>query len=190
MSDLVRYYMYKRMREYFQNPLKGKILGISGIENFRPFIDMDAEVLDVNYPEIDIQNLPYSDDMFDLVISDQVLEHLENPQKAIDESYRVLKKDGIAIHTTCFINYMHPCPIDFWRFSPAALRYLCKEFSEILHCEGWGNRLALFLLFFPNRLRDKLRLTTVPGPGWSIRRYIANWNENGFPIVTWIVAKK
>jgi len=33
MSDLVRYYMYKRMREYFQNPLKGKILGISGIEN-------------------------------------------------------------------------------------------------------------------------------------------------------------
>jgi ubiquinone/menaquinone biosynthesis C-methylase UbiE len=190
MSDLVRYYMYKRIHGYFQNPLKGKILGISGIDNFRSLIDINAEVLDVKYPEIDLQQLPYSDNTFDYIITDQVLEHLKNPQKAINESYRVLKKGGIAIHTTCFINYLHPCPMDFWRFSTDALKYLCREFSEMLFCEGWGNRVAIFLFFFPNRLRDKLRLTTIPGPGWSIRRYIANWNENGFPIVTWIVAKK
>lgn len=190
MSDLVRYYMYKKMHEYFQSPLEGKILGISGIENFRPLIDKNAEVLDVQYPEIDLQQLPYNDNSFDYVITDQVLEHLENPQKAIDESCRVLKKGGIAIHTTCFINYLHPCPVDFWRFSTDALKYLCREFSEILFCEGWGNRIALFLFFFPNRLRNRLKLINLPNHKWGLRRFIANWNEKGFPIVTWIVAKK
>jgi ubiquinone/menaquinone biosynthesis C-methylase UbiE len=190
MSDLVRYFMYKRIQEYFPHPLTGKILGISGIENFRPFIDGNAEVSDVQYPEIDMQRLPYSDDTFDYVITDQVLEHLEDPQQAVSESYRVLRKGGIAIHTTCFINYLHPCPIDFWRFSTDALNYLCKEFSEILHCEGWGNRVALFLFFFPNRLRNRLKIMKPPIHKWSIRRLIATWNEKGFHIVTWIVAKK
>jgi len=31
------------------------------------------------------------------VISDQIIEHLKDPQKAIKESYRALKEDGIAI---------------------------------------------------------------------------------------------
>jgi ubiquinone/menaquinone biosynthesis C-methylase UbiE len=98
-------------------------------------ISKNAEVLDVQYPE------------FDFVISDQVIEHLEDPKKAVKESYRVLKKGGVAIHTTCFINYIHFCPKDFRRFSPDALRYLCKDFSEILQCEGWGNRIAILLCF-------------------------------------------
>ncbi len=182
--------MYRKMGEYFPHYIKGRILGISGIENFRPLIDKDAEVLTVQYPEVDMQNLPYDDNTFDYVISDQVIEHLEDPQKAVDESYRVLKKGGIAIHTTCFINYLHPCPKDFWRFSTDALRYLCKDFYEILHCEGWGNRLAIFLFFFPNRLRNKLGFMNVPDTKWSMRRFIATWNEKGFQIVTWVVAKK
>jgi len=190
MPHLVRYYMYKKMAEYFKVPMKGKILGISGIDNFRSLIEKDAEVLDVHYPEVDMQNLPYEDNAFDFVISDQVIEHLEDPKKAIEESRRVLKKGGVAIHTTCFINYFHPCPKDFWRFSLDGLRYLCKDFSNILYCEGWGNRIALFLFFFPNRLRGHLKLVDMPKTRWSVRRFIASWNEKGFPIVTWIVARK
>ena len=81
-----------------------------------------------------------------LILRSQIIEHLEPPKRAIDESYRVLKKDGIAIHTTCFINYIHPCPKDFWRFSPETLRYLCKDFSEILYCGSWGNCIAILSL--------------------------------------------
>ena len=78
MAHLTRYYMYKRIKECFKEPINGKILGISGIENFRPLISKDAKVLDVHYPEVDMQSLPYEDNSFDFVISDQVIEHLEN----------------------------------------------------------------------------------------------------------------
>lgn len=169
--------------------MKGKILGISGIKNFNPLIDMkNAEIIETRYPDIDMQNLQFKDDTFDFVISDQVIEHLENPRKAIYESYRVLKKGGIAVHTTCFMNYIHPSPIDFWRFSPDALRYICKDsgFSQILQCEGWGNRIALLLCFVSNTFRS----INIPETRWSIKKLIATLNEEKYPIVTWVVAKK
>lgn len=186
MAHLTRYYMYKKLREFFKEPMDGKLLGISGIENFCSLISKTAEVLDVQYPEVDMQNLPYEDNSFDFVISDQVIEHLEDPKKAVKESYRVLKEGGVAIHTTCFINYIHLCPKDFWRFSPEALRYLCKDFSEILQCEGWGTRIAILLCF----LSERFRFMNIPETKWSIRHLIATYNEERYPIVTWVVAKK
>ena len=41
--------------------------------------------------------LPYADDSFDLVVCLDLLVHLPDPQAAIDEMYRVLKPDGLAI---------------------------------------------------------------------------------------------
>ena len=184
---LTRYFMYKRISQYFKEPMKGKILGISGINNFYPLIDMkNTELTEVEYPNVDMQELPFKENTFDFVITDQVIEHLENPGKAVYESYRVLKKGGIAIHTTCFMNYIHPFPLDFWRFSPDALRWLCRDFSEILLCEGWGNRVALLLCF----ISDKLRFMNIPERKISIRQKIATWNEERYPIVTWVIAKK
>jgi len=166
--------------------MKGRILGISGIDYFRQIMSDEAEVIETNYPEVDIQNLPYSDCSFDFVISDQILEHIENTEKAIAESFRVLKKDGMAIHTTCFINPVHLCPEDYWRFSPASLRYLFKDFSEILQCEGWGNRLAIFLIL----LSDKIRFIKIPERKLSVFNWIASHNDKKYPIVTWVIAKK
>lgn len=187
MAHLTRYYMYEKIRKCFKKPIKGKILGISGIKNFYSLIDMgNSELTEVEYPEMDMQNLPYEDNNFDFVISDQVIEHLENTKKAVEESYRVLKKDGITIHTTCFINHIHPCPEDFWRFSPKALSYLCKDFSEIICCEGWGNRILILLCFLSN----KFRFMRIPETKWSIRHLIATRREERYPIVTWVVAKK
>lgn len=48
----------------------------------------------------DAQNLPFKDEEFDLIISCECLEHVPNPQRMIDELYRVVKKDGIVILTT------------------------------------------------------------------------------------------
>jgi ubiquinone/menaquinone biosynthesis C-methylase UbiE len=185
--NLTRYYMYKNIFSFFKEPLKGKILGVSGIDNFSSIIDSNnSEIIKVAYPDVDMQNLPYQDNEFDYIISDQVLEHIENPIKAINESYRVLKKGGIAIHTTCFMNYIHSYPGDYWRFTPDALRWLCKDFSEVLLCEGWGNRFAILLCF----ISDKFRGMRIPNWKLSIRRKIATKNEKIYPIVTWIVVKK
>lgn len=47
-----------------------------------------------------VQNLPYRDESFDVVISTEVLEHLENPKQAIEELKRVLRDDGYILLTT------------------------------------------------------------------------------------------
>jgi len=179
--------MYKKIQACFKNPMRGKILGISGIRNFYPLIDMkNSELIETQYPEIDAQNLPFPNDTFDFVISDQVIEHLENPQKAIDESYRVLKKGGTAIHTTVFIYRMHYGPKDFYRFSPDALCYLHRDFSEIIQCEGWGNHIAVLLCL----LSDKFCFINIPETRWSVWRLLATHNNKKYPLVAWVVARK
>jgi SAM-dependent methyltransferase len=184
---LTRYHMYKRIEKCIPSPIHGRILGISGIRNFYPLIDRRmAEITEVSYPEVDMQALPYDNGTFDFVISDQVIEHLEDPETAIGESWRVLRPRGIAIHTTCFMNYIHYGPKDLWRFSPEALRHLCEGFSEIVQCEGFGNRLLHMLCF----ISDRFRFMQVPDRRTSLLHLVATWNEDRYPMVTWIVARK
>lgn len=52
--------------------------------------------------------------------------------------------------------------------------------------EDWGNRIAILLCFISDRLRSK----NIPEIKWSIRHLIAIRNEERYPIVTWVVAKK
>jgi len=92
--------------------------------------------LDINKddnPDIccDIHNIKWKDDYFDTVIATEVLEHIHNPQKAIKEIHRILKKDGICILTTRFMCYFHPDPKDYFRFSHQGLRYLFKDFEDV-----------------------------------------------------------
>lgn len=48
----------------------------------------------------DAQVLPFNDNQFDFVISCECLEHVPDPQKMLNEIYRVLRKDGLVILTT------------------------------------------------------------------------------------------
>lgn len=67
-------------------------------------IDIEGEHLEIaveNVPEASFQlaaceNLPYPDDHFDLVLSHEVLEHVQDDRAAADEIVRVLKPGGRA----------------------------------------------------------------------------------------------
>lgn len=45
----------------------------------------------------DAENVSFADDSFDAVICCEVLEHVEHPEKAIAELYRILHKGGVAL---------------------------------------------------------------------------------------------
>lgn len=161
--NLTRFAMYRDIRANLSAPLQGRILGISGIDNFRSMIDLErCEIVDAQYPAVDMQELPFGDETFDCVISDQVLEHLTDPKRAIAEGFRVLKRDGIAIHTTCFLNPIHRYPNDYYRFSRDALIALCSPHADILHCGSWGSRLAVAILLFRDRTRGTDRFPDDP----------------------------
>lgn len=72
--------------------LRGKVARLYGCDvddavRSNPFLD-EAAVFDPAGP------LPYGDGMFDLVYSDWVLEHLDNPARFVAELERVLKPGG------------------------------------------------------------------------------------------------
>jgi demethylmenaquinone methyltransferase/2-methoxy-6-polyprenyl-1,4-benzoquinol methylase len=53
--------------------------------------------LDATLREADIRNLPYDDDIFDLVMAGHVLEHLADPAPALREMERVLRPGGAML---------------------------------------------------------------------------------------------
>jgi SAM-dependent methyltransferase len=52
----------------------------------------------------DLENQTFSDETFDIVISQDVMEHIYNPEKAFSEIARTLKKGGAHIFTVPIIN--------------------------------------------------------------------------------------
>lgn len=66
---------------------------LEGIDNSDEAIKIGKKLFpDIKLNKADIYKLPYNKDSFDLVISTEVLEHLENPEKALSEILRVAKK--------------------------------------------------------------------------------------------------
>lgn len=53
-----------------------------------------------NIEKIDATDIPYDNNTFDLLLCNHVLEHIPNYFKAMEEIYRVLKPNGIAILQT------------------------------------------------------------------------------------------
>lgn len=51
------------------------------------------------YPDVDLRNLPFETDSFDVVVHSDTLEHVESPIRALSECYRVLKPGGSLCFT-------------------------------------------------------------------------------------------
>ncbi len=62
-----------------------------------------------------ILEMPFQDGTFDYVVCSEVIEHVPDPQKALFELHRVLKRDGILVLTT---------PNRFWYFSLVIANFL------------------------------------------------------------------
>lgn len=109
--------------------------------------------------------IPRENECFDTVLCTAVLEHLEEPDKAIAESNRVLKKGGIAIYTVPFFWHLHEEPRDFYRYTKYGLKYLFEkngfEVVELKALSGFwvtfGQELVYYLWRFRHgRVRSKI----------------------------------
>ena len=107
--------------------------------------------LDTFYPAqphvvADIMQIPLATESVDTVLCNAVLEHVQAPQRAIDEMYRVLKKGGCALLAVPFI-YPYHDRVDFFRFSDTALRHMFQQFDNV-EISPVGDYFFASLLFF------------------------------------------
>ena len=187
---LSRFKMYERLCGYCaltKRPMK--VLSVSGSEILSQVVMQEEQKFNmtkISYPEYDICSLNIEDDSFDLVCCDQVLEHVKEPQKAMDELARVLKPGGKMVVTTCFMNMRHGAPSDYWRFTVEALLYMAENTGFLKEIKASSSGCLLHTFLFEMGFR-KVR---VPNNKWHPLNFVASMSSNRNYVVSWVVAEK
>lgn len=119
--------------------------------------------------------IPAPDGSFDSAICTAVLEHLEEPERALRECFRVLKPNGTAIYTVPFIWHLHEEPRDFFRFSKYGLQYLFQKTGfdvvELKALSGFWVTFGQMFVYYLHRFNwGPLRwLRIIDGAGLAIQ---------------------
>jgi len=138
--------LYENISELIPN-MKGKLLDIGcgskpykNICNANEYIGLEIDDEgNRNHNNADAfydgKIIPFEDNFFDSVMSNQVFEHVFNPGQFLKEVNRVTKKGGMFLITVPFVWDEHEQPYDYARYSSFGLKYIMNEngFEVIEH---------------------------------------------------------
>jgi SAM-dependent methyltransferase len=110
----------------------------------RPWLSYES----LMYPDFDLCAPLEFEQRFDVVICEQVLEHVHDPWAAAANLRELSTPGGHVIVSTPFLIRVHELPLfgmhDYWRFTPRGLRALLEGASLDVDSVGWwGNRLCV-----------------------------------------------
>jgi SAM-dependent methyltransferase len=119
------------------------------------------------------------EETFDIIIAEQVFEHLLWPYRAVRNVFRMLNPNGALLITTPFLLMVHNAPEDCSRWSEVGIRHLLAEGGfdiKRITTGSWGNRACV---------RSNFRNWTIYHPWLHSLK-----NESNYPIVVWALARK
>lgn len=130
------------IKEIIKNSANPKVLIIgsgekgSGTEKLWENEQISIDGTDVyKTPSVDFicdsHYIPVSNDFYDGVWIQAVLEHVADPVKVVSEIHRVLKSNGIVYAETPFMQQVHEGAYDFTRYTVLGHRFLFKNFESI-----------------------------------------------------------
>jgi SAM-dependent methyltransferase len=131
-----------------------------------------------DYPKFDICK-DVLEQQFDLVLAEQVFEHLQSPHQAARNVYQMLREGGYFLITTPFLIRVHNVPIDCTRWTEQGLKNFLSEcgFDQTrIQSNSWGNR-ACVKANFSKWINYRPHLHSLK-------------NEPDFPVVVWALAQK
>lgn len=128
-------YLLKNQVKKYAHYIKGVVLdaGSGEGDRYKNFFKFDKYInLDINKnsnPDIigSVENISLGDNSVDSIVSTQVLEHIKNPHKAVEEFYRVLKSGGYCLVTVPQLNELHEEPHDYFRFTKYGLEEIFRH---------------------------------------------------------------
>ncbi|MFL6248235.1 MAG: class I SAM-dependent methyltransferase [Thermoanaerobaculia bacterium] len=96
-----------------------------------------------------IESMPFDDASFDSALCNAVLEHIIDPERAMAELARVVRKGGHIIATVPFLQPYHACPGDYRRYTADGLAQLGRnaglEVLELLPAHSIAQTLGWIL---------------------------------------------
>jgi len=132
---------------------------------------------EANFPEFDVCSMTLSG-RFDLIIADQVFEHLLWPYRAGRNVYSMLRPGGHFLVTTPFLIKVHDVPVDCSRWTELGIRHLLAECGfpiDGIRTGSWGNRACV-----------KANFRRWARRGW----FKSLANEPEFPVSVWALARR
>ncbi|MCP3929186.1 MAG: SAM-dependent methyltransferase [Bacteroidetes bacterium] len=90
-------------------------------------LDIEQRIENVDYVASVMAMIPIEDQQFDCGLCLEVLEHIENPTKALSEIYRILKNDSVLIVSVPHLSRIHEAPNDYFRFTQYGLRKILER---------------------------------------------------------------
>jgi SAM-dependent methyltransferase len=141
------------------------------------YTGMDLAVGDVawNYSQLDVlgdlSHLPMPDNLFDLALCLEVLEHVREPRQVLREIHRTLKPGGKLYVSVPFSWHQHQKPHDYYRYTSFGLHYLFEstgfEVQELRPTGGYFWFLSIQFQFlslwvFPARQKPWQRIVLFP----------------------------
>jgi SAM-dependent methyltransferase len=119
--------------------------------------------------QADALRLPFQTEVFDIVISQETVEHVANPFRAVQEMERVLKLDGVLYLQVPFVIGYHPGPEDYWRFTRAGVRTLLDvaglRCEKLIQSVGAGTGLHRILVEFVAGIGARI----IPRSYWAFK---------------------
>jgi SAM-dependent methyltransferase len=164
--------------------VKWEITNFFKYENIEDLIFRPNQSIDyiLSQKKIDAHNLPWEDEKLDIIISDQMLEHVQRPWIVANELIRVLKKGGLLICTTCFMQRSHDKGT-FFNFHPNGLNQLFGSSLENKFISGWGHRIANDLINYSNVRNAKVKNNEK-------LKEMCDYSDVNSPFSTWVCGKK
>lgn len=108
-------------------------------KRFEKLQNLDYITADLESPlakiKMNILNIPFEDNTFDVIFCNHVFEHIEDDVKAMKEVYRILKPDGWAILQSCLDTTLKTTYENFSVISPEERQ---KHFRQPDHVRVYG----------------------------------------------------
>jgi len=152
------------------------------------------------FPQDDLtEPLDYPHASFDVVIADQVLEHVTDIKEAVFNLEELVRPGGFLILAMPFLYPIHDCPIDVTRLTPHGMKLLLtdreradKTFEwvndyrwEILECRSWGGK-EVYRWWLDHLFSwVTIQQAKAECPGFNDPDY-----DSTFPMIVWMVARK
>lgn len=128
------------------------------------------------------KKIELEDEYADTIVALNVLEHLNEPQQFLNESFRLLKPNSAIILHIPFQWWIHEAPHDYFRYTPYGLTYLLEKagFQDI-HIQPTSGFFTMWFLkmnYFSLRLTrgSKLKsriMTLLLKPFWYFSQKLA-----------------
>jgi SAM-dependent methyltransferase len=136
----------ERLAAELRVPPGGRVLDYGCADApYRRFFGGDTRYLAADLPGnpdatlelTDEGRVPLDDGSVDAVLSTQVLEHVADPARYLEECHRVLRPGGRLLLSTHGFMVYHPDPDDYWRWTCSGLRLSVRQAGfEIVRFEG------------------------------------------------------